>query len=1085
MKRFYPLLVLSSIAFYPCLAQVDTEFWFAPPEVTAGHGDRPLYLRVSTLDKAANVRVLMPAMGNMQLANVNVAANTTQTIDLTNQISLLETAIPATVMRTGIKVISSSPVTVYYEVGAQWNTDIFALKGKNALGNKFIIPAQNYYDNSGRYYPVAYFSFDIVATSNNTIVTVRPTKPLRGHGTDTVITVKLNAGETYSFWKISQRAIDNPVGTLVESNKPIAITIKDDSVSNASCDDILGDQLVPVEVTGTEYVVMRGFLNTNLPEFIFITATEDDTEIFVGTSKIATLDAGELWRHQIYNQATFVRATHPVYVMHVTGFGCELGMAILPSITCKGSQQIGFSRTTQEFLGLNVLVRKEGINNFKLNGSSTLVPPSYFYAVPGTGDKWYAAQLSFTTSQIPVGQGNLISNDLYSFQVGIINGDATTSCRYGYFSSFSTLFIGDDFNICEGATATLDAGPGKESYLWNTGATEMTIEIDDPGTYWVRVEKEDCILYDTINVDVKKGKIDLGPDTAFCEDALATVDGKENFSWLWSDGTQERYLKTKVPGKYWISVFDYNGCHASDTINLNAIPLPTLDLGEDIIKCPSEEVILDATTPAATYTWNDGVNTAIRSVKDAGLYWCGATVNGCTAYDSVNIENLPGPPQESIFGSPSVCPFVKEVEYRVEESDDTSYEWFVNGGDIVNNDGAAVKIDWRQSTNEAYVRALVTNSLGCKSDTINFPVRINVELVVELPDGPDSLCLNMSNNVLYVTSPTNGSVYNWLMEGGDIVNGQGTPQVTINWREGKNKLWIEESSVTVDTVCAGTSPQLDVYVFADETAVNINYVSVDTVDDSKVHIQWDVLLEDGVDVDSVYLFKREALTTDWQILAQLTAQTTSFVNTGNETDHSAYEYQVRLLNRCGETVRSAIHKTVRLLGVSDTLANTFLFSWTPYQGWPQGVDHYELWQKLDNESGFRLIKSIPGSETGVSAGKTTDGFLHEYLIRAVEKSGINESWSNSIGFEFKHPVFVPNVFTPNGDEYNPYFEIRNITLYKDSILKIMNRWGKLIYESKGYLNDWNGEGMASGVYFYVLDLNKNNVVLKGTLSILR
>ena len=44
------------------------------------------------------------------------------------------------------------------------------------------------------------------------------------------------------------------------------------------------------------------------------------------------------------------------------------------------------------------------------------------------------------------------------------------------------------------------------------------------------------------------------------------IDGKENFSWLWSDGSTGQYLETGELGKYWISVFDEVGCPASDTI---------------------------------------------------------------------------------------------------------------------------------------------------------------------------------------------------------------------------------------------------------------------------------------------------------------------------------------------------------------------------------------------------------------------------------------------------------------------------------------------------------------------------------------
>ena len=365
--------------------------------------------------------------------------------------------------------------------------------------------------------------------------------------------------------KTTLLASDNPAGTRIESSKPIAITLKDDSVINGGCHDLLGDQLVPVEVAGTEYIVLKGFLASQ--EYLFITAIEDDTELSFneGDNVATTLAAGAVYRYTVAGKSTYVKASKPVYVFHVTGFGCEMGMAILPSITCKGSTQIGFSRTTAEFFGLNVLVRKDGIDHFTLNGSGALVPSSAFTAVPGTDDGWYTAQFSFNTAQIAVGQASLISNTENSFQIGIINGDAATTCRYGYFSAFSTLFIGDDFTLCEGEQATLDAGPDKESYLWSTGETTQEIQITGPGEYFVTALREECVLNDTINIQVKKGHLDLGADVEICPGDTTHIDGKENFSWFWSNGDLGQFLETTIAGEYSVSVFDYNGCRASDT----------------------------------------------------------------------------------------------------------------------------------------------------------------------------------------------------------------------------------------------------------------------------------------------------------------------------------------------------------------------------------------------------------------------------------------------------------------------------------------------------------------------------------------
>ena len=51
---------------------------------------------------------------------------------------------PNTVMKTGLQIISSAPITAYYEEASFFNAEIFVLKGKNAIGKRFIIAAQEF-----------------------------------------------------------------------------------------------------------------------------------------------------------------------------------------------------------------------------------------------------------------------------------------------------------------------------------------------------------------------------------------------------------------------------------------------------------------------------------------------------------------------------------------------------------------------------------------------------------------------------------------------------------------------------------------------------------------------------------------------------------------------------------------------------------------------------------------------------------------------------------------------------------------------------------------------------------------------------
>lgn len=83
-------------------------------------------------------------------------------------------------------------------------------------------------------------------------------------------------------------------------------------------------------------------------------------------------------------------------------------------------------------------------------------------------------------------------------------------------------------------------------------------------------------------------------------------------------------------------------------------------------------------------------------------------------------------------------------------------------------------------------------------------------------------------------------------------------------------------------------------------------------------------------------------------------------------------------------------------------------------------------------------------------------------------------------------VKTTNVFTPNGDGINDFLSFDLVEVYPGSKLQVYNRWGRLVYEDPDYFNDWDGDNLAAGTYFYVLDLNSEvQDVLKGTFTIFR
>ncbi|OIP00038.1 MAG: hypothetical protein AUJ98_09595 [Bacteroidetes bacterium CG2_30_33_31] len=63
--------------------------------------------------------------------------------------------------------------------------------------------------------------------------------------------------------------------------------------------------------------------------------------------------------------------------------------------------------------------------------------------------------------------------------------------------------------------------------------------------------------------------------------------------------------------------------------------------------------------------------------------------------------------------------------------------------------------------------------------------------------------------------------------------------------------------------------------------------------------------------------------------------------------------------------------------------------------------------------------------------------------------------------------------------------IDGLANFPNTELVVFNRWGKKIYESKNYQNDWNGDDAADGVYYWILNLADGlGTNMKGTLTII-
>jgi gliding motility-associated-like protein len=89
------------------------------------------------------------------------------------------------------------------------------------------------------------------------------------------------------------------------------------------------------------------------------------------------------------------------------------------------------------------------------------------------------------------------------------------------------------------------------------------------------------------------------------------------------------------------------------------------------------------------------------------------------------------------------------------------------------------------------------------------------------------------------------------------------------------------------------------------------------------------------------------------------------------------------------------------------------------------------------------------------------------------------------------PYYIPNAFTPNGDNVNDFFQIFGVGI-EDLVYTIYNRWGGLVFSGQGMGATWdgtyNGQDAQAGVYVYnayFIFLDKSTERVTGTITLIR
>ena len=433
MKKLLLVILLFGIRL-GCLAQTDTEFWFAAPDLEVNHAQVPVRFCVVSYETAATVVFEQPANAFYSPQTFHLEANDCHVYDVSDIVGIVETQPYNTVLDYGFHIYSDAPVSIYYESDNN-NSEIYSLKGQNALGTNFVVPMQYTYEN---YYSSTCSRIEVVASEDDTEVTFYPSVAIKGGIglPGAPVTVTLDRGQSYAIEAASREGSAHLRNTRVTATKPIAVNTSDDSVNLNGHYDLVGDQIVPVDLLGTQYIAIW---NNNSSEYLYFFPTEDNTQIYLNGSPdpMVTLNVGEEYAYHINSAVVYINANHPLAVFQLSSTSVgEMGGTVLPQISCTGSRKTVYKRQNNSNLVVTLIVGTPYTDGFRLNGDASCLTAADFQPVPANPDFSYCKKN--VTSHVMV-NGLMTVENIYDegyFPLGILTGDEANTWNYGYFSDY-------------------------------------------------------------------------------------------------------------------------------------------------------------------------------------------------------------------------------------------------------------------------------------------------------------------------------------------------------------------------------------------------------------------------------------------------------------------------------------------------------------------------------------------------------------------------------------------------------------------------------------------------------------------------
>lgn len=648
--------------------------------------------------------------------------------------------------------------------------------------------------------------------------------------------------------------------------------------------------------------------------------------------------------------------------------------------------------------------------------------------------------------------------------------------QYPYVSACNASVSFMQNSNCDSSVITATAPAiSNPSFVWSNGAVGNTTTAYDTDTLFVYISNPltCCVVVDTIIPVLTTTTLfaQLPNDTTICLSQNSSFTLTPNvppnsgaLSYQWNNLSQNNSLSVSQSGTYWVSVS--NGCQtAIDSINLviAALPAPVITASGPLTFCTGGSVTLSSSYPTGN-TWSTGQTSQVITVNTSGTITLFTTSNGCVSPSTsiVLTEINASLPTAQLSGGGTFCQGqnIAPVTVSFTGSGPWTLAYQLNGVNQTPITTANSTYDLGQNAGTYLLTTVLdVNCINTVTDTSL--IVINPIPTIDL--SPLTLCVG-SAGTLSTTVSLPGGTYLWSPTG--------------------------ETTASINVAPLATSTYVVVYTLnncpslPDTAVVVVNALPL-------VSFSADTLIGCApLSVNFTGMSNGDPNTCIWTLSNGQTLSGCNPSYTFNQPGCFDVTF-TSSLNGCSSSASISQYICIENSPIALFVANPNAInpdnSTVYFVNLSSGAVAYH-WDFGDGTQ---------SSEVSPSHLFNANGGTYQVTLTATSSLGCISEYTIAIIYEEDLVFYVPNSFTPDGDQFNQVFTpIFSSGIDQSSYhLSIYDRWGELIFESYDLQTGWDGtyqieNGLVQdGIYVWKIDFKLKDTderrIMTGHVNVLK